>query len=74
MEGRFTISAKPNSRQSEIVEFDEKQRSIRVNLKSRPENNKANMELLKLLKKTYKKRFIIVSGLTSRQKIVEIAG
>jgi len=71
MKGRFTVMAKPNSRESAITEYDEKLRLIKANLKSRPENNKANIELLKLLQKTYKKRFRIVSGLTSRTKVVE---
>jgi uncharacterized protein (TIGR00251 family) len=43
-----------------------------VKLKSAPENNKANVELVKLLQKHFKKSVRIKSGLTSRNKIVEV--
>jgi len=41
-------------------------------LKSFPEDNKANLELLKLLKKHFKKEVRIKSGFTSRNKTVEV--
>ncbi|MCF7910171.1 DUF167 domain-containing protein [Candidatus Pacearchaeota archaeon] len=42
-----------------------------VYLKSVPENNKANLELLKVLKKYFGKQVKIKSGFKSRNKIVE---
>lgn len=38
----------------------------------KPENNKANLELVKLLKKYFKKDVKIKSGFTSRNKVIEI--
>ena len=43
-----------------------------VRLKSPPKDNKANIELLKLLKKYFKKNLKIKSGFNSRKKIIEI--
>ena len=65
------VKAKPNSGKQEVVE-DKKSESYIVYLKSQPEDGKANIELLKLLKKHFHKPVRIKSGLTSRNKIVEI--
>jgi len=43
-----------------------------VKLKSVPENNKANVELLKVLKKYFGFPVKIKSGFTSRNKVVEV--
>lgn len=67
---RLKIRAKPGSGESR---FDEK--TLTAFLKSRPENSKANIELIKLLAKHYKvssSQVKIVKGFTSKEKIVEI--
>ena len=43
-----------------------------INLKKPPENNKANLELIKLLKNHFKKDIKIIRGLKSKNKIVKI--
>lgn len=43
-----------------------------VKLKSSVENNKANMELVKFLRKYFKKQIKIKSGFTSRKKVLEV--
>ena len=43
-----------------------------IKLKSSPQGGKANLELLKILKRYFKKEVKIKSGYTSRLKIVEI--
>jgi len=63
------IKAKPSSKKQSIKR---KEDFYLVKLKSAPENNKANLELIKLLKKHFKKDVKIKSGFTSRRKIVEI--
>jgi len=45
-----------------------------VRLKSLPEEGKANLELLKILKKYFGKEVKIKSGFTSRMKVVEVLG
>lgn len=63
------IRAKPNSNKQEVIKEED---IYHVHLKSRPENNKANLELIKLLKKYFGKTVKIKSGLTSRNKTVEV--
>ncbi|MEK6830344.1 MAG: DUF167 domain-containing protein [Nanoarchaeota archaeon] len=63
------IKVKPNSSKQEVIKEDG---GYIVHLKSRPENNKANLELVKLLKKHFGKTVTIKSGLTSRNKTAEV--
>ncbi len=63
------IRAKPNSERQEIVAND---KEYVVYLKSAPENNKANIELIKLLTRYFKKEIKIKTGKTSRNKLIEI--
>lgn len=63
------IKAKPNSGKQEIINDNG---NYIAYLKSVPQDNKANIELIKLLKKHFGKPVRIKSGLTSRNKIVEI--
>jgi uncharacterized protein len=67
------VKVKPNSRSPKIVE--EEDGSLTVHLKSPPVDGKANEELVKVLADKYdvkKSSITIKSGLTSRQKLVEI--
>ena len=43
-----------------------------IELNAAPENNKANIELIKFFKKEFKKNVRIVMGFTAREKVVEI--
>ncbi|MGV8152500.1 MAG: DUF167 domain-containing protein [Candidatus Nanoarchaeia archaeon] len=70
------IKVKPHSGKQEIEKLAED--DYMVFLKSEPENNEANTELLKLLRKYFKKQNIIfnnikiIKGLKSRDKIIVI--
>jgi uncharacterized protein (TIGR00251 family) len=44
----------------------------KISLKSIPEDNKANIELMKLLKKHLNKDIKIIKGFKSRNKIIEV--
>jgi len=64
------IKVKPNSSKS----FFDSNLNLAF-LKSSPEKNKANLELIKLLAKHFKvssSQVKIIKGLTSREKVVEI--
>ena len=65
---KISIKVKPKSGRSEIVEEDGKYIAF---LKSEPEKGKANLELVKLAKKHFKKDVRIVSGFTSKNKVIE---
>lgn len=66
---KIRVKVKPNSGKQEI---EEKDGVYFIKLKSSPVNNKANVELIKLLSKHFKKNVSIRSGFTSRNKIVEV--
>jgi len=56
--GRFSVSVKDGK--------------IKIHLRSAPEDNKANLELIKELGKALHSEVRIVSGLKSRHKTIEI--
>jgi uncharacterized protein len=67
------VKVKPNSKQQKIEEQPDG--SLTVHLKSLPIDGKANEELIKLLSEKFdlpKSYIRIKSGLSSRQKLVEI--
>ncbi len=62
------VRVHPNSKKREIV----KGNVWNIYLKSRPENGKANNELIKLIRKELGKNVKIVHGKKSKDKILEI--
>ncbi len=68
---KIQIKLHPNSSQEKIREI-EKDREYEVWIKEKPIEGEANKELAKVLKKYFKKQIRIVSGFTSRKKVVEI--
>ena len=67
------VKVKPNSKQQKIEEQPDG--SLTVYLKSPPVDGKANQELIKLLAEKFdlpKSHIRIKSGLSSRQKLIEI--
>jgi hypothetical protein len=67
------VKVKPNSKQQSIKE--ETDGSFTIHLKSPPVDGKANDELIKLLAEKFavpKSKIRIKSGLSSRQKLIEI--
>lgn len=65
---RVEIKVKTNSGKSEIQEENGLYIAF---LKSLPENGKANLELIKLATKYFKKPVKIISGKTSKKKGIE---
>ena len=69
------VQVVPRASRSEIVGFHAG--ALKVRLTSPPVDNAANLELIKLLAKTFrvsKSQIEIVSGQTSRSKKIRIAG
>lgn len=67
------VKVKPNSKQQKIEEAPHG--SLTVHLKSPPVDGKANEELIKLLAEKFdlpKSKISIKSGLSSKNKLVEI--
>ncbi|RUT05598.1 UPF0235 protein [Dulcicalothrix desertica PCC 7102] len=70
---QIRVKVKPNSKAPKIIE--EEDGSLTVHLKSPPVDGKANEELIKTLAEKYnvpKSDVTIKSGLSARQKLVEI--
>lgn len=64
------IKVIPNSKNQEIKRINSEKYII--NLKQSPENNKANFELIKLLRNHFNKNIKIIRGLKSKNKIIQI--
>jgi len=67
---KVKVKLHPSSSQERIKKINDKE--YEVWLKEKPVENKANEKLIKILKKYFKKQVKIKSGLTSRNKIVEV--
>jgi len=67
---KIKVKLHPNSSQEKIKKINDKEYEIW--LKEKPVDNKANEKLIKILKKYFKRKVNIKSGLNSREKIVEI--
>jgi len=64
------VKVKPNSRKQEIEKLSDKE--YKVNLTKKAEDNKANIELLKLLKRYFNSEVKFIHGLKSKNKIIEV--
>lgn len=67
----FSVIVKPNASKTEFLGFDEGRKALRFSVAAAPDNNKANEELLKFLKKELGPCKII-SGKTSKYKRLRI--
>ena len=68
---KIKVRVRPGSKKQEIVKI--KTDEYKVGLREKAEDNKANIELLKLLKKYFKRETKIIKGLKSKNKIIEVA-
>ena len=63
------VIIKPNAPRTEITEENG---IFKIALKAKPEDGKANQELIKLLSKHFKEEIKIISGKSSSKKLVRI--
>jgi len=66
------IIVKPNSPKTQIKRWDEDRKALIVDVHAKPEDNKANIEIIKYFSKLLKKKVVISSGLKSKEKILKI--
>ncbi|MBU1201556.1 MAG: YggU family protein [Nanoarchaeota archaeon] len=66
------ILVKPNSKKTKIVGFDEPRSALRVEVAAPPEDNKANLEVVKFFSKLLKKKVRIKLGLKSKEKVLQV--
>ncbi len=67
---KLKIKVKPNSGEQSVERTSDDE--FFVKLKSTPESNKANVELIKVLSKYFGKDVRIKSGFNSKRKLVEV--
>ncbi|HIH39914.1 TPA: YggU family protein [Candidatus Woesearchaeota archaeon] len=67
---RLKIIVRPNSSENKIIGYDESRKAIKVNIAAKPEENKANMEVIKFFSRLLKKRVKIKSGFISKEKLL----
>lgn len=70
--GKIRILVKPNSKKDELLGFDEEKQAYKVAIAAPPEDNKANIAVIKFFARLTKKKVTIVTGLTSKQKLLLI--
>ncbi len=68
----IAILVKTNSPKTEIVRYDYEKKALRVNVHAKPEDNEANVEVVKFFSKLLKRKVVIKSGTRSREKLLEI--
>lgn len=66
------IVVRPNSKKSEITGYDESREAVKVSIAAPADKNKANIEAIKFFSKLLKKKVLIKSGLTSKEKVLRI--
>lgn len=66
------IIAKTNSSKTEIISWDEDKKALRLNVHAKPENNEANVEIVKFFSKLLRKKVSIKSGTRSKEKLLKI--
>jgi uncharacterized protein (TIGR00251 family) len=65
------ILVKPNSPKTEIIGWDEERKALRVNVHAKPEDNEANIAIIKFFSKLLKKKVSIKSGARNKEKLLE---
>lgn len=70
--GKLGVRVKPNARETKITGYDEERKAVLIDIAAPPEDNKANLELLKFVKRKLGRAVFLKSGAASRDKILEI--
>ncbi len=71
MEFPINIIVKANSKK-EKIEYDKEKDLYIINVKSPAKENKANLDVVKLINKKFGKNVYIKKGLKSRKKVIDI--
>lgn len=67
---KIKLKVHANSSQEKILKISPD--SYEIWIKTKPVEGKANIHIIKLLKKYFKKKVKITSGLTSKNKIIQL--
>lgn len=67
----ITVKVKPNAPKTKIISQGENELTLAI--AAPPEQNKANIELIKFLSKHFKAKVEILRGLSSKTKLIRIS-
>jgi len=68
-DGKISLHVTPHSSRNELIEENGR---LKLYLQAVPEDNKANLALIKFFKKEFGLRVEIISGMKGREKIIII--
>lgn len=68
----LTIRVKPNAPRTEMSKWDEEHGWLNIAVHAPPEDNKANIEVIKFFTRMTKKKIEIIRGFTSKVKVLKI--
>lgn len=67
---RINIKVRTNAPETKITK--EESGLVYLDVHAKPENNEANIEIIKFFHRLYKQPVTIVAGLTSKKKVLQI--
>ena len=70
----LNLQVRTNSGKFEICSYAKETNTLRIKVKSKPENNAANLEFLKNVSKIFNSSVKILKGFKSRNKTVAVEG
>jgi len=70
-ENSFKIIVKTNCPKNKIISYDSERKAYRVAIKAKPENNKANIEIIRFFSKLLKKKVSVIKGLKHKEKTLK---
>jgi len=69
-QGSLKIIVKTGTAKTEIVSLDEEKQALRVNVNSPPQDNRANLDIIKYFSKHLKRKVTIKMGQKSKEKLL----
>lgn len=71
--GRITVHVQSSKPKSKIKEYDNGSQVLYIDIGAPAINGKANLELVRFFKKKLNKQARIISGLSSKRKVIELS-
>lgn len=69
--GSAYVIINPNAKKTRLLGYDSIKNAFKLDVAAPPDNNKANIEIIKFLYKLTGKRVKILSGKTSKLKLIK---
>jgi uncharacterized protein (TIGR00251 family) len=69
----FKIIVKPNASKNRILGYNKEKKAYKVEINAKPNNNKANIEIIKYFSKLLKKQVKIIKGIKNKEKILKMS-